>query len=138
MTPWETIERFESGGMPPASFHHVDHVELAFSYLCLYPLLEAMQRFTAALKRFATAQGKDKLYHETITWAYILLINERLRRHDDPLTWDEFARTNPDLLSWQDSILNRYYTKATLQSELARKTFLLPDKPVIAEALSKP
>ena len=48
--------------------------------------------------------------------------------HREGATWEEFARQNPDLLTWRDGILSRYYHEATLQSDLARKTFMLPDK----------
>jgi len=39
----------------------------------------------------------------------------------------------PDLLTWKDNILKKYYRKETLSSALARSTFLLPDK-AVAEA----
>ena len=38
----------------------------------------AIQRFGDSLRRFAAAYGKQGLYHETITWAYLLLLNERI------------------------------------------------------------
>lgn len=38
-----------------------------------------------------------------------------------------FAAANQDLPTWQPSILNRYYSKALLLSELAKRTFLMPD-----------
>jgi hypothetical protein len=58
------IQQFESGLIPEASFHHADHVHLAFAYLSQYPLLRALDKFSAALKRYATARGKSRLYHE--------------------------------------------------------------------------
>ncbi len=66
----EIIEEFEQGRGPCESFHHADHIRVAFAYLSQYPVLEALQKFCAALQRFAAAQGKPGLYHETITWAY--------------------------------------------------------------------
>jgi hypothetical protein len=63
----ELIAQFECGATPPESFHHADHVRLAFEYLSRYSMLEALERFSGALKRFAAAQGKAQLYHETIT-----------------------------------------------------------------------
>ena len=44
--------------------------------------------------------------------------------------WDRFAERNPDLLTWKDGILGRYYRESTLQSELARTVFVFPDKVV--------
>ena len=131
MTDNEIIEQFEQSRAPGGSFHHADHIRVAFAYLSRYPALEALQKFSSALQRFATAQGKPGLYHETITWAYVFLIRERMARAERALTWEEFAKANPDLLRWEretGSILARYYLPRTLQSEAARKTFLLPDK----------
>ena len=124
----ELIAQFESGGTPPQSFHHADHVRLAFAYLSRYPALEAMGRFSDALKSFATAQGKTQLYHETITWAYLLLIRERIARAGRAQTWDEFAERNPDLLVWKGGVLSMLYRQETLDSDLARRIFVLPDR----------
>src|SRR6266850_6083157 len=133
MTSEQIIEQFEQGRGPGGSFHHADHIRVAFTYLSQYPVLEALRRFCAALQRFATAQGKPHLYHETITWAYLFLIRERMLRASHPQTWNEFAAANPDLLTWEretSGILGRYYQPETLASPAARATFLLPDKAV--------
>jgi hypothetical protein len=127
MTDAELIQQFENDALPASSFHHVDHVRLAFAYLCEYPPLEALEKFATALKRFATARGKPQLYNETITHAYFFLIRERMARSPS-CEWDEFAVQNSDLLVWKDGILGRYYREGTLQSELARTVFVLPDK----------
>ena len=123
----ELIRRFESGALPEDSFHHADHVRLAFAYLSRYSALEALDRFSNALKRYAAARGKPQRYNETITFAYFFLIRERLVRSGG-VDWDEFARRNADLLAWKDGILTRYYEEGTLQSQLARGLFLFPDK----------
>ena len=127
MTNQEIIQRFEGDAIADDSFHHADHVRLAFAYLREYPVLQALEKFATALKRFAAARGKEQLYHETITHAYFFLIRERMARSQDA-DWDEFARKNPDLLVWKDGILNRYYQEATLRSDLARTVFVFPDK----------
>ncbi len=128
MTEDELIERFEQGSLPAQGFHHVDHVRVAFIYLCRCPVLEALRKFSTALKRFAAAQGKEQLYHETITWAYIFLIRERMARNGNSQNWEEFALKNPDLLAWKDGVLKRYYREDTLTSEIAKCTFVLPDR----------
>lgn len=125
MTDEELIQRFETGAVD--SFHHADHVRLAFAYLNQYPALRALEKFASALKTFAASHGKTQLYHETITHAYFFLIRERIARSEGA-GWEEFARRNSDLLQWKDGILTRYYQPATLQSDLARKVFVFPDK----------
>jgi len=121
------IEEFERGHVP-AGFHHGDHVRVAFAYVAQYPFLEAVARFCTALKRFAAAQGKPHLYHETITWAYLLLIRERMARAGRTQTWEEFAERNPDLLIWKGGVLATLYCQETLDSDLARHIFVLPDQ----------
>jgi hypothetical protein len=128
MTDQQIIEQFEQSLAPGGSFHHADHVRVAFAYLTRYPFLEAVEKFSAALKRFAAAQGKAGLYHETITWAYLFLIRERLVRAGRPLSWEEFAEQNADLLVWNGGILQRVYRQETLASDLARRVFVLPDR----------
>jgi hypothetical protein len=127
MTNEQIVHCFETNAIPEHSFHHADHVRLAFAYLAIYPPLQALENFSAALKRFATARGKSQLYHETITHAYFFLIRERMARCSTA-NWDEFADRNPDLLIWKNGILTRYYHESTLQSDLARTVFVFPDK----------
>ena len=128
MTGEQLIQQFEDGTTPADTFHHVDHVRLAFQYLHRYPVLAALENFSAALKKFAAAQGKAERYHETITWAYLLLIRERIARAEQTQTWEEFAEHNPDLLIWKGGVLAALYTPETLASELARTVFVLPDQ----------
>jgi hypothetical protein len=130
MTDDEFIARFEDGSLPGESFHHSDHVKMAFLYLCRYPALDALKRFSGSLTRFAEAKGKPGLYHETITWAFLLLIHERMVRAGGPQNWTQFAACNADLLNWKENILQKYYRRETLSSDLARKTFLFPDKAI--------
>ena len=130
MTDDEFIASFADGSLANESFHHADHVRMAFLYLCRYPALEAIQRFSTALARFAAAKGKPTLFHETITWAFLLLIRERVAKAGGQQDWAQFAAGNPDLLSWKDNVLRQYYRDETLSSDLARSTFLLPDRSI--------
>jgi len=123
MTDAELVERFERADV--AQFHHPDHVRTAFAYLRTMPLLDALRAFTAALRRFAAAQGKPQLYHETITWAFLFIIHERMQCAPGA-EWEEFIRDNDDLLRWKPSVLESYYPSEVLKSELARRVFVLP------------
>lgn len=107
MTDDEFIAGFENCTFPNESFHHADHVHMAFLYLCRYPALEALQRFT---------------------WAFLFLIRERMVRGGCEQNWLQFAAGNADLLEWKDNVLKKYYREETLKSDLAKRTFLFPDK----------
>jgi len=125
MTEEELIEGFEGCTLPNGSFHHPDHVHIVWSYLHRMPFAAALERFQTSLKRFAAHHGKPGLYHETITCAYVVLVNQRMREGE---TWQAFAERNPDVLTWRPSILDRYYRRETLDSDLARRVFVLPDR----------
>jgi hypothetical protein len=121
----EFTDAFERCAVANESFHHRDHVRLAWIYLSDLPLLDALGRFTNSLKRFAAANGHPELYHETITWAYLLLIHERMQRGPAG-DFETFAGENADLFAWKPSILDRYYDREILNSDLARRTFVMP------------
>ena len=128
MSDEEFINQFETCTFPVASFHHREHVRVVWLYLQSYSVLETLARFSEKLKRFAAANGKANLYHETITWSYVFLINERMERNGKGSGWDNFAESNAELLDWKPSILEFYYSDQMLRSELARRTFVFPEK----------
>jgi hypothetical protein len=128
MNEAEWMEAFESCTLPNDSFHHAEHVKMAFLYLRRFAPLEALALFSSNLTRFAAANGKPNLYNETITWAFLLLIRERIARANSPQTWAEFSAANADLLRWDENILKKYYRPETLSSQLAKSVFLFPDK----------
>jgi hypothetical protein len=130
MTDEQFVAAFETCSIQ--QFRHEDHVRMGFLYLQRFSGLEALRRFSEALVRFAAARGNPTLYHETITWAFLLLIRERAARwstrNGRRPAWDEFARDNADLLNWKEHILKRYYRDETLASVLAKETFVFPDR----------
>jgi hypothetical protein len=123
----DLLAAFEDASLPSEAFHHHEHVRVAWLFVRRHGLPDAIGTFSSALKRFTQAKGKPQLYHETITWAFLLLIGERLARQPTA-TWSSFSADNPDLLTWKPSILDRYYNEQTLWSDLARRTFIMPDR----------
>jgi len=118
------VAAIEACTLPAADFDHRQHVRLAWLYLTGEPLLDALTHFVVTLKRYATSLGATAKYHETITFAFLFLIHERMQRAPAE-TFDAFARANPDLF---EPILDRYYRRETLASDLARATFVMPDR----------
>jgi hypothetical protein len=120
----ELVAAIEACTLPAAEFDHRQHVRLAWLYLAGEPLLEALRHFAETLKRYAASLGATTKYHETITFAFLFLIHERMQRRP-AATFDEFADANADLF---EPILDRYYRPETLASPLARATFVMPDR----------
>ena len=123
----DLFDRFVDTSLPSDQFHHQQHVQVAWMFIQKYGMPQALAEFSTAIKRFADAKGATGLYHETITWAFLLLIAERQAR-TNPRNWGEFAEAHPDLLVWKPSILERYYSSEILKSDLDRKVFLFPDR----------
>ena len=124
----ELIADFEACRFAPGSFDHRTHVEVAWRYLDDRPLFAAVEAVTEGLKRLTRAFGAESKYHETITWAFVLLIHDRRSRLDSDHSWEEFTAANADLFSKDPSPLERYYRPETLSSDLARRVFLMPDR----------
>lgn len=121
------VEAFLDTSLPADDFHHAQHVRCAWLFVQRHGMPGALEAFPAALRRFADAKGATRLYHETITWAFLLVIHERQQRLQSA-DWPAFAEANADLLAWKPSVLDRLYTSETLASEFARQTFVLPDR----------
>jgi hypothetical protein len=121
---------FVTAQLPKQSFHHREHVRVAF--LCLAragDLAAGAAEFRAALRRFAEAHGVPYLFHETLTWAYLIVIHERMTRASFATSAD-FLDANADLLDHRSGALARYYdVGAVTASQLARSCFLLPGDP---------
>lgn len=120
------IDAFEGGTLQAGGFSHRDHVRMVWLYLHLYPVPTALARFVEGIKRFVRSIGQDGLYHETITYAFIFLINERIERDGRADSWETFAARNADLLTQGKAVLEAYYGAEPLDSDLARKIFVLP------------
>jgi len=125
--PELSIDDLEQSRIEGGSFDHEAHVYLAWLYLDRYPVTEAIDRFTSALKRLTAKLGVPGKYHETISWFYMLIIAQR-RVGNAGNDWPNFLEKNPDLLSRDANVLNRYYSKETLATDAARRSFVLPDR----------
>ena len=82
------LAAFENGSLPAERFHHADHVRAAWLILGEESPAAALGRFSTALKRFAAAKNRIGLYHETITWSYVLLVYELMERDGRTLSWE--------------------------------------------------
>lgn len=121
----DLVARFEDCTQPVAQFRHRQHLQVAWWLLRNRPLLPAMARFVDGLQRYAASIGQSQIYHETMTWAYLLLVHDRLERAGRERSWDEFERDHPELFTRE--LLHAYWSPETLASPLARRVFIFPD-----------
>lgn len=123
--PQLSIEKFEAGDVDAERFDHEAHVHMAWLYVQTFDLADAIARFDSALRRLTKRLGVPGKYHATITWLFLVLINERTRPGE---TWDEFRSRNQSLMRDSKTTLQRYYSEERLFSDAARAHFVLPDR----------
>jgi len=119
------IEQFEAGDVDVTTFDHEAHVRIGWLYLQRFDLPEAIGRFDRALQRLTEKVGATDKYHATITWLFLVLINERTRPNE---SWNEFRSRNEALIRDSKTTLQRYYSEELLFSDAARQHFVLPDR----------
>lgn len=105
-------------------FSHREHLELAWAYLGRYPLPEAEDAMTGAIRHIAALHGMPERYHETLTRSWVRLVAVH-RSRDDSATFDAFIEGNDGLL--ERGLLERHFSPDLLWGETARRQDEAPD-----------
>ena len=113
-------EILETGG----DFGHREHVQLAWSYLRLYPIDAATQAMVDAIRYLARQHGAPGKYHDTITRAWVHCVAVHMQRWG-AASFAEFIERNPDLLDGK--LLEHFYSPELIGSQPARVAWALPD-----------
>lgn len=123
----DIVSAFENGTLDPARFNHRLHLSLAWTYLQRDGFPEGALHFRRHLKAYVAAVGAQGKYHETITWAYLALLNEEMSLRSAPgESFDTMIERRPDLLDHRNGAIARSYSKTQLDLPDARRVFLLP------------
>ena len=118
------LRRFLHGETDPEAFHHADHLRMAFEILSRHSnFADAAAAYAWSLRALASRAGNPVAYHETITFAFLSLIAERMASSRYG-AFEQFAADNSDLMD--KGALTRWYSAERLASSVARKTFILP------------
>ena len=118
---------FESLTLDPAHFTHRRHLAFGWRYLQRFGFPEGAARFSERLKAYVARVGAAAKYHETITWGYLVLLNEEMTlRSTRAESFDAMVARRPDLLDHRSGALSRCYTKAQLDDPQTRRVFMLP------------
>ena len=127
MTDQEFLAALESCSLPATAFRHHDHLRAGWAYLQGMPFGAALDRMRETLQRYAASHGQPERYHETVTVAYMSLLQTH-RALNPAETWEQFVAANPAL--FEAGLLGRFYERATLESSLARRVFVLESRAV--------
>lgn len=123
MNPEQTLIDLDQGRLPAGGFDHRAHLHVAWHLARTLPLEEAIARMCGALRRFTAAVGQPGKFHTTLTWAWMVIVAQRMAGERD---FDAFIAANPDLLDARDTIA-RHYPSTVFADPRARRTFVLPE-----------
>jgi len=112
---------------PSIGVVHRQHLHAGWLYLERWGLPETLTRFSEDLLALSTTHGAPDRFHTTITWVFLFALDARRRELGDGHSWDELAQSSPELFDWR-VFVDRYYTDELLWSDLARRSFILPDR----------
>ena len=118
------LERFVRGEADAANFPHREHVRMAFEMLRRHDFAEAAWLYSRALRLMTARVGKPEAFNQTTTIAFLSLIAERMERGGEP-DFAAFVRAHPEMLDKR--ALSRWYRPDQLATEIARRTFVLPE-----------
>lgn len=119
------LQAFEAGRAPGGSFHHADHLRLAWILVRRDGAERAEEEIASGIRRFAAAQGSPGLYHETLTRAWVRLVAARVGDRPSEETFDDFLRANPALA--EKAYVFRFYSAQALSAPRAHAEWLEPD-----------
>lgn len=127
MTPADRdfITAFEECTLPGSSFHHREHVRLAWLYLEAHAEDEAERLMADGIRRYASSLGAAAKYHHTLTVFWMRACAEARRRGPGAGDFDAFVAAHPDLLD--KALVDRHYSRAVIESEAAKQAFVAPD-----------
>ena len=123
------LRQFEESTLPRDQWHHREHVRTAYLYLTRYSFEDALHRMRQGVKALNAAHGTPETpgrgYHETMTQAWIRLVDFALREHGPARNGDEFYERHPELS--QPRVLRLFYSQELLSSPEAKMNFVPPD-----------
>jgi hypothetical protein len=126
------IRAFEDGSLSKSEWTHSRHLVMALWYLRHHNRDEATSLIRDGIQRFNERQGNLTGYHETITLAWVAVIDQFLSVRDLDVPVSVLAG---DLLRQcgDKNYLLRFYSKKRLFSDEARVRWVPPDLAEIGE-----
>jgi len=123
------IQQFENCTFPFSEWHHRVHVKLAYLYVVRFGPEVAGQKLRNGIRAYNAANGVQDAptsgYHDTMTQAWVWIINATLRAYGRRATADEFVEFHPQLR--EKKILRLFYSPEVFMSSRAKHEFVEPD-----------
>lgn len=123
------LARFEACEIPLEEWNHKAHLRVAWTYLRRFGLEGAIERMRAGIPRFnaskGIADGLDHGYHDTLTVAWLKILDAMMRTHGAEADATTFLDKHTQLHS--KVVLRLYYSRDRIMSWDAKRAFVEPD-----------
>jgi hypothetical protein len=121
------IRRFEDCSLSRSEWTHSLHLVMALWHLRRHGPETATRRIRDGIRRYNDRQGNPTGYHETITLAWISVIERFLGRRDGNVSVSMLAVELLGECGDRDYLL-RFYSRERLFSDEARTCWVSPDR----------
>jgi hypothetical protein len=124
-TDEEFAQAFLHGTLPPAQFHHRDHLRLAWYITRRHDPEDATRLISTGIRAFAAKHGHAQKYHETLTQFWVRIVAHLVSRHLEITDFEAFLTTFPHLL--EKDLPSHHWHRETMFSPAARARWVKPD-----------
>ncbi len=120
------LEKFKNTTLNINNFHHREHIQVTYVLLIENSVEETYLCIKNSILNILKAVNADlSKYHETMTYAWIEIVNYFMMKTDRCYNFDEFILSNQELLN--TNIIYKHYSKELLENEKARMEILEAD-----------
>lgn len=123
------LKQFEDRSLPHSQWRHRAHIKVAYLILGKYSFEEAVQRIRSGIQAYNAAHGIQDTptggYHETITQAWIRIVDTNIREYGRAESADAFIDQQTQLT--EKKVLRLFYSRELIMSAAAKAQFVAPD-----------
>ncbi len=132
----QLVEKFEKNQFAAGDFYHLEHLLIAWHYVCHEPLVIAKQKFHKGVFRLVTKLGAQDKYHRTLT-DFFLDYLAHLRWYLGTDNWQAVEKACPLIIKDAKKVVAFYYSDEVIWSDEARLGFVEADKMILDRASLK-
>lgn len=125
MTDDEFLRSVLDASLPAGSFHHRDHLRLAWLVVRRHGADVAPAIVGHAIRHFAETHRQAALYHQTMTEFWVRAVAHHVHERPDLDEFDRFLEAFPGLL--ERDLPLRHWTRPVLFTPAARARWEGPD-----------
>jgi len=129
VTDPEFLAAFEACTIPHEDWNHRAHIRMAYLMLRRDSFDIALDKVRAGIQKLNarqnTPEALDRGYHETVTRAWLRLVDSAIRHYGPGEHFEAFAAQHPHLLCRTQ--LRVFYTRGRIMSWEAKRAFVEPD-----------